>query len=147
MERRARAPLMVVALMLVAAVPAGSAFSALAGANEDERASSAQDPDRSLSDDGSIHVSDAEGDVRIYPQDEQAPDQFDHLDILGFWVDNETLNELEIGLQVKTLDRPGDSAVELSSAPVGVAFLIGKAEYNVEIRDKETSTCSGGFRA
>lgn len=147
MKRRARLELLIVAFALLIAPPVGTAWSSLLEDTNNASRSSAQDGDAPRSDDGSIHVNDAEGDVRIYPQDQTAPDQFDYLDLLGFWVDNETLNDLEIGLQVKTLDRPGDFVVGISGVPVGVAFLIGKAEYNVEIRDKETSSCSGDFQA
>lgn len=97
-----------------------------------------------------IHVSDPAGDVRMQANNQTAPDEFDHFDILGFWVDNETLNEIEMGLQMSRLDGPSDPAA--GASPTGerqltIQFFLGKAEYQLSVDDPEDASCGGRMSA
>ena len=99
----------------------------------------AQSPDDEA---GSIHVSDPAGDVRISPNNSTAPSQFSYLDLLGFWVSNESLYEIEFGLQLADLEEP---AVDGGSREVGIFFNFGKAQHTASFRGGPS--CAGNFRS
>ncbi len=112
----------------------------------DVRAESArgadQEPTGSRPAGTAVHMSDPAGDVRIQPQNQAVPSQLDYLDVLAFWVDNETIDDIEFGLQMKTLERSAEAPPRpFSGNGIVLRFHLGAAEHSILLSDPKSREC------
>jgi hypothetical protein len=81
-----------------------------------------------------LHGVDAANDVTVTgPASAADDDQYRHLDILEFWIDNETLETVDFGLRLTQLEPDATDPLGLGSREVGVRFEIGTRVYLVGV--------------
>ncbi|HEX9816552.1 MAG TPA: hypothetical protein VGB18_06190, partial [Candidatus Thermoplasmatota archaeon] len=95
-----------------------------------------------------ISITDPPGDVKWTTQagNQTPPTSTEYLDVLRLWMNNETLDEIELGIQLDSLTNPSPQPfVPVASRSLAIEFFFGESHYFVTPLVTATGEgCGGG---